>query len=66
MQFDRLRRRDFIALLGGSVTWPVAVRAQLPSRLPTIGLLGAGTAAAQALGLTVAPLLLARADEVIE
>jgi ABC-type uncharacterized transport system substrate-binding protein len=47
MQFDRLRRRDFIALLGGGVTWPVAVRAQLPSRLPTIGLLGAGTAAAQ-------------------
>ena len=47
MQFDRLRRRDFITLLGGSVTWPVAVRAQLPSRLPTIGLLGAATAAAQ-------------------
>ena len=47
MQFDRLRRRDFIALLGVSVTWPVAVRAQLPSRLPTIGLLGAGTAATQ-------------------
>jgi putative tryptophan/tyrosine transport system substrate-binding protein len=47
MQFDRLRRRDFIALLGGSVTWPVAARAQLPSKLPTIGLLGAGTAAAQ-------------------
>jgi putative ABC transport system substrate-binding protein len=47
MQSDRWSRRDAIALLGGAAAWPVAVRAQPPSKLPTIGLLGAGTSAAQ-------------------
>jgi putative tryptophan/tyrosine transport system substrate-binding protein len=46
MPFGRVRRREFITLLGSAAAWAVVARAQQAGKLPIIGLLGPTSAAA--------------------
>jgi putative ABC transport system substrate-binding protein len=43
-----MRRREFLGALGGAATWPVAVRAQTPSKVPYVGIVDFFSSAASA------------------
>src|SRR5262245_29861611 len=44
MQFDRLKRREFMTLVGGAAAWPVTVEAQR-GQMPLIGSMHAASQA---------------------
>src|SRR5262249_35624905 len=45
--YSMIRRREFIAGLSSTAAWPLAARAQQPTKMRTIGFLGAATLSAR-------------------
>ena len=50
MQFDQLKRREFMTMLAGAVVTPLPVTAQEPKRLPLIALVLVAAAPAEIAG----------------
>src|SRR4051812_48247844 len=50
---DRMKRREFMAVLGGATVWPVAARGQQPAKVAQIGFLGAASGHSALAGRTL-------------